>query len=39
MISAEGLKEIDRAIAKYPAGLQQSAVMAALPLLRKSMAG
>ena len=30
MISAEGLKEIDRAIAKYPADQKQSAVMAAL---------
>jgi NADH-quinone oxidoreductase subunit E len=32
MISAEGLKEIDRAVAKYPAGQQQSAVMAALAI-------
>ncbi len=30
MISAEGLKEIDRAIAKYPAEQKQSAVMSAL---------
>ena len=30
MISAEGLKEIDRALAKYPADQRQSAVMAAL---------
>jgi NADH-quinone oxidoreductase subunit E len=30
MISAEGLKEIDRAIAKYPADQKQSAVMSAL---------
>ncbi|MEA3118698.1 MAG: NADH-quinone oxidoreductase subunit [Paraburkholderia sp.] len=30
MISAEGLKEIDRAIAKYPADQKQCAVMAAL---------
>ena len=35
MISAEGLKEIDRAIAKYPAGLQQSAVMAALAVAQE----
>jgi NADH-quinone oxidoreductase subunit E len=30
MLSAEALKEIDRAIAKYPADQKQSAVMAAL---------
>ncbi|MGF6539527.1 NADH-quinone oxidoreductase subunit NuoE [Paraburkholderia sp. BR13444] len=30
MISAEGLKEIDRAVAKYPADQKQSAVMSAL---------
>ena len=30
MITAEGLKEIDRAIAKYPADQKQSAVMSAL---------
>ncbi|MEA3088473.1 MAG: hypothetical protein QOC89_6170, partial [Paraburkholderia sp.] len=30
MISAEGLKEIVRAIAKYPADQKQSAVMSAL---------
>jgi NADH-quinone oxidoreductase subunit E len=35
MISAEGLKEIDRAIAKYPAGQQQSAVMAALAVAQE----
>ncbi|MFP3748365.1 NAD(P)H-dependent oxidoreductase subunit E, partial [Achromobacter sp. SIMBA_011] len=27
MISAEGLKEIDRALTKYPADQKQSAVM------------
>ncbi|MCO5401034.1 NADH-quinone oxidoreductase subunit NuoE [Ralstonia soli] len=30
MLSAEALKEIDRAVAKYPADQKQSAVMAAL---------
>lgn len=30
MLSAEALKEIDRALAKYPAAQKQSAVMAAL---------
>ena len=30
MLSQEALKQIDREVAKYPAGLQQSAVMAAL---------
>jgi NADH-quinone oxidoreductase subunit E len=35
MISAEGLKEIDRAVAKYPAGQQQSAVMAALAIAQQ----
>ena len=35
MISAEGLKEIDRAIAKYPAGQKQSAVMAALAVAQE----
>ena len=30
MISAEGLKEIDRALTKYPADQKQSAVMSAL---------
>src|ERR1700694_4428463 len=30
MLSAEALKKIDQAIAKYPAGQKQSAVMAAL---------
>lgn len=32
MISAKGLKEIDRAIAKYPADQKQSAVIAALTI-------
>ncbi|KAF1010767.1 MAG: NADH-quinone oxidoreductase subunit NuoE [Burkholderia sp.] len=32
MISAEGLKEIDRVIAKYPADQKQSAVMSALAI-------
>ncbi len=32
MLSAEALKEIDRALAKYPAAQKQSAVMAALAL-------
>ncbi|MBC8730784.1 NADH-quinone oxidoreductase subunit NuoE [Paraburkholderia sp. UCT2] len=32
MISAEGLKEIDRAVAKYPADQKQSAVMSALAI-------
>jgi NADH-quinone oxidoreductase subunit E len=32
MISAEGLKEVDRAVAKYPADQQSSAVMAALAI-------
>lgn len=35
MISAEGLKEIDRAIAKYPAEQKQSAVMAALAVAQE----
>ena len=35
MISAEGLKEIDRAIAKYPADQKQSAVMAALAVAQQ----
>ncbi|MDE1182729.1 NADH-quinone oxidoreductase subunit NuoE [Paraburkholderia sp.] len=35
MISAEGLKEIDRAIAKYPADQKQSAVMAALAVAQE----
>ena len=35
MLSAEALKEIDRAIAKYPADQKQSAVMACLALLQK----
>ncbi len=30
MLSAEALKRIDQAIAKYPPGQKQSAVMAAL---------
>ncbi|UDG82385.1 NADH-quinone oxidoreductase subunit NuoE [Candidatus Vallotia cooleyia] len=32
MISDKGLREIDRAVAKYPAGRQKSAVMAALAI-------
>lgn len=32
MISAEGLKEIDRAVTKYPSDQKQSAVMAALTI-------
>jgi NADH-quinone oxidoreductase subunit E len=32
MISAEGLKEIDRAVMKYPADQKQSAVMSALAI-------
>ncbi|MDR5834253.1 NADH-quinone oxidoreductase subunit NuoE [Caballeronia sp. LZ034LL] len=35
MISAEGLKEIDRAVAKYPAEQKQSAVMAALAVAQE----
>ena len=35
MISAEGLKEIDRAIAKYPADQKQSAVMSALAIAQE----
>jgi NADH-quinone oxidoreductase subunit E len=35
MISAEGLKEIDRAIAKYPADQKQSAVMTALAVAQE----
>jgi NADH-quinone oxidoreductase subunit E len=35
MISAEGLKEIDRALAKYPADQRQSAVMAALAVAQE----
>jgi NADH-quinone oxidoreductase subunit E len=35
MISAEGLKEIDRVIAKYPADQKQSAVMAALAVAQE----
>ncbi|CAN0622326.1 NADH-quinone oxidoreductase, E subunit [Burkholderia sp. lig30] len=35
MISAEGLKEIDRAIAKYPADQKQSAVMSALAVAQE----
>jgi NADH-quinone oxidoreductase subunit E len=35
MISAEGLKEIDRAITKYPADQKQSAVMAALAVAQE----
>jgi NADH-quinone oxidoreductase subunit E len=32
MLSAEALKEIERAVSKYPPGQQQSAVMAALTI-------
>lgn len=35
MISAEGLKEIDRAVVKYPAEQKQSAVMAALAVAQE----
>ncbi|WP_244815761.1 NADH-quinone oxidoreductase subunit NuoE [Caballeronia sp. Lep1P3] len=35
MISAEGLKEIDRAVAKYPAEQKQSAVMSALAVAQE----
>jgi NADH-quinone oxidoreductase subunit E len=35
MISAEGLKEIDRAVAKYPADQKQSAVMSALTIAQE----
>jgi NADH-quinone oxidoreductase subunit E len=35
MISAEGLKEIDRAVAKYPADQKRSAVMAALAVAQE----
>ncbi|KMY86240.1 NADH-ubiquinone oxidoreductase chain E [Candidatus Paraburkholderia calva] len=35
MISAEGLKEIDRAVAKYPSEQKQSAVMAALAVAQE----
>ncbi|CAD6521275.1 MULTISPECIES: NADH-quinone oxidoreductase subunit NuoE [Paraburkholderia] len=35
MISAEGLKEIDRAIGKYPADQKQSAVMSALAVAQE----
>jgi NADH-quinone oxidoreductase subunit E len=35
MISAEGLKEIDRAIAKYPVDQKQSAVMSALAVAQE----
>ena len=35
MISAEGLKEIDRAVAKYPADQKQSAVMSALAVAQE----
>lgn len=34
MLSAEALKEIDRALAKYPAAQKQSAVMAALAVVQ-----
>jgi NADH-quinone oxidoreductase subunit E len=37
MISAEGLKEIDRAIAKYPADQKQSAVMSALATAQEEL--
>ena len=35
MLSAEALKEIDRAIAKYPADQKQSAVMACLAIVQQ----
>jgi NADH-quinone oxidoreductase subunit E len=35
MISAEGLKEIDRALTKYPADQKQSAVMSALAVAQE----
>ena len=35
MLSAESLKKIDAAVAKYPAGQKQSAVMAALALAQE----
>ncbi|CAG7601110.1 NADH-quinone oxidoreductase subunit NuoE [Candidatus Vallotia tarda] len=35
MISPKGLKEIDRAVLKYPAGHQQSAVIAALAIAQR----
>ena len=35
MISAEGLKEIDRAVAKYPPEQKQSAVMSALAVAQE----
>lgn len=35
MLSQESLKRIDREVAKYPAGLQQSAVMAALRIAQE----
>jgi NADH-quinone oxidoreductase subunit E len=35
MISAEGLKEVDRAVAKYPVDQQSSAVMAALAIAQQ----
>jgi NADH-quinone oxidoreductase subunit E len=37
MLSAESLKKIDREIAKFPAGQQQSAVMAALAIAQVEM--
>ncbi|WP_109481713.1 NADH-quinone oxidoreductase subunit NuoE [Paraburkholderia sp. C35] len=39
MISAEGQKEIDRAIAKYPADQKQSAVMSALAVGQEELGG
>lgn len=35
MLSQESLQKIDREVAKYPAGLQQSAVMAALRIAQE----
>ena len=35
MLSQESLKRIDIEVAKYPAGLQQSAVMAALRIAQE----
>lgn len=39
MLSAEALKEIDRAVAKYPADQKQSAVMAALAVAQSEKGG
>lgn len=37
MLSTESLKKIDREIAKYPAGQQQSAVMASLAIAQEEL--